>query len=144
MSRKEIIFMFFICISYCSLSQLNTFCNDSIEITLIPRKALLKKTKLPNFKNEKYLFKYNQSKDTLSLKIILPKDTLLFGEKNVIYMDYTVSPEIQILKIPAYSFAEIKILIIEFNTDKIYIFRRKRKSNNCFILKYNIKMEIKQ
>jgi len=135
MKKILLVVLMLIFVLNCSIAQTNNLKNDSIEITLSTKKELLNKKRIPIFTNEKYKYEYAFFKDTLRLNVILPKDTMWYGEKTVIFVDYTNTSKNQILKVPISKFFKIKILIIVFNHDKIYIFKRKRKSENDFILK---------
>lgn len=135
---KKIVFLIIISTSIYnySFAQNEIYQRDSIQITLSFKNNQLVHYNIPNFKNEIFSFAYKLTDDTLRINIFPIFDTLYVKNDKYAFFDNDyLKSKIQIIKIPADYYIDVRVLIFESKYMETYFFVKKRKHENYFILK---------
>ena len=131
----NIVLVFFCLTNYC-FGQDNDSKNDSIKITLSFTKHQLENFRIPIFINENFCYTYSLSNDTLRIEILPLIDTLYVRNDKYIYFDnICTKARTQVIKIPFSDLKNVRYLLIESRYMQSYMFLKKRKAKNYFVLK---------
>lgn len=136
MIKSVAVILLFICISNYCIGQNYSNKSDSIQITLYFKKHQLDNYKIPIFINKSFQYAYSLLNDTLRINIFPSLDTLYVKNDKYIYFDnICAKSKTQVMKIPIGYCENVRYLLIESKHMKTYLFIKKRKYRNHFILK---------
>ena len=117
--------------------------NDTLNVVLKYQKSKNKQVSFPILEEEKYSKIFFIEKNKLIIEINTFRDTIIKENKIILVSDYIMSRgdfEFAILVPQKYYEIKPKYIIVKFNKNRIYYFKKKNKIDNLFILRKEVKI----